>query len=118
MQPEAIPYNESSVSIPMIKSYVLKNLPDYSIKINSLKKLEEFRDIKNDSDINKVILFSKKSNTPPIFKVLTSLFRERFRFGFVSSDSKDVINEFNITNYPTIVTLKSYDPSLNISLET
>lgn len=60
MQPEAIPYNESQVSIPMMKNYVLKNLPDYSVKINSVKKLEEFTDISTDSDINKVILFSKK----------------------------------------------------------
>ena len=117
MQPVNVPYSDNQVSHAKIKNYVLNNLPDYSIKIDSLKKLEDFKDISNDSDINKVILFSKKSKTPPIFKVLTNLFRERFRFGFVSSESQDVISEFNVTKYPTIITLKSYDPSLNMSLD-
>lgn len=45
----------------------------------------------NNEDINKVLLFSKKAKTPPIYKVLSSTFRDRIRFGFVSSENKDVV---------------------------
>jgi len=73
------------VTLPKLKSYILNNLPDFSVKIDSIKKLEEFRG--GDKDINRVILFSKKAKTPPIFKALTSLYRDRVRFGFVSSET-------------------------------
>ena len=53
-----------------------------------------------------MILFSKKSKTPPVFKVLTSYFRDRFRFGFVSSEAApDVVSQFGVTDFPTILML-------------
>jgi hypothetical protein len=49
--------------------------------------MESFKSNPDDRDINRVILYSKKSKTPPVFKVLTSYFRDRFRFGFVSAEA-------------------------------
>ena len=57
-----------------------------------MKALEEFRDSAEDKDINKVLLISKKAKTPPIYKVLTSVYKDRIRFGFVSSETVDVVS--------------------------
>ena len=45
--------------------------------------------------VNRVILFSKKAKTPPIYKVLSSEFRERLRFGFIEAEkSEDLVKQF------------------------
>jgi len=45
--------------------------------------------------VNRVVLFSKKSKTPPIYKVLSSEFRDRLRFGFVEAEkSEDLVKQF------------------------
>ena len=113
MAPTGIQYNEREVTPQKFKNYVLANLPDFSVKLDSLKKVNEFTGAEDDKDTNRVILFSKKGKTPPVYKVLTSAFRDRIRFGFVSSDSADVVNEFGVTEFPTILALKSFEPSDN-----
>ncbi len=70
-----------------MKNFILSNLPDFSSKLDSVSKHEDFINLKEENDINRVILFSKKANTPPIYKVLTSVFRDRLRFGFVSQET-------------------------------
>jgi hypothetical protein len=35
MQPQSIPYQDNQVTVAKIKSYILSNLPDFSININS-----------------------------------------------------------------------------------
>ena len=54
-------------------------------------------------------MFSKKSKVPPIFKSLTSEFKERLRFGFVSSDKKELVESYKVDKFPTVIVLKSYD---------
>jgi hypothetical protein len=65
-----------------------------------------------------VILFSKKAKTPPVYKVLTAWFRDRFRFGFVSAEAaQDVVNRYGITEFPSILVLKSFDIESNQTIE-
>ena len=64
----------------------------------------------DDKDINKVILFSKKTKTPPIYKALTNEFRNRLRFGFVAVDSAPgIVEKYNVTKFPSIIVLESID---------
>lgn len=106
---EAIPYRESEVTYKKIYNYILANLPDFSVNIDSVKKLDDFNS-KDDKDINKVILFSKKAKTPAIFKALTSEFKNKLRFGFISQEREDLVSKYGIKSFPTIIVLKSYDP--------
>ncbi len=68
-----------------------------------------------------MILFSKKAKTPPIFKVLSSVFRDRFRFGFVNAETAgDVVKQFSDhigEQYPSIIVLKSWDGKENKTLD-
>jgi len=84
----------------------LNNLPDYASKLETLSDLEDFQD---ESEINKIILFSKRSKTPPIYKVLTADFKDKIRFGFVSGEAEEVIKKFSIESFPVIKVLKSVE---------
>jgi hypothetical protein len=121
MMPQAIPYNDNQVTLPKIKTYILSNLPDFSRHLGNLEKLEDFRNLEGDGDINRVILFSKKAKTPPIFKVLSAVFRERFRFGFVAAETAgEVVKAYQDSigdTYPTILLLKSWDAKENKTSE-
>lgn len=85
MQAQHVAYPEREVTMPKIKSFILSNIPDYSVVIDSKEKFDSFRS-EDEKDINKVILFSKKSKVPSIYKALTNEFRDLIRFGFISSD--------------------------------
>jgi hypothetical protein len=47
-----------------------------------------------------VILFSKKTKTPSIFKVLSAKFFDRVRFGFVSEENEEIIKQFEAKILP------------------
>ena len=70
--------------------------------------------------VNRVILFSKKAKTPPIYKVLSSEFRDRLRFGFIEAEkSEDLVKQFKdyVTEYPSILVLKTFDTVTNQTAE-
>jgi hypothetical protein len=121
MMPQVIPYNDNQVSVPKIKSYILSNLPDFSKHLDKVEKLDQFRNLEEDRDINRVILFSKKAKSPPIFKVLSAVFRDKFRFGFVAAESAPEVGKQYADQvgdqYPSIIVLKSWDAKDNKTLE-
>ena len=57
-----------------------------------------------------MILFSKKSKVPTIYKALTGHFKDKMRFAFVASDKKDILANFNVEKFSTVIVLKSYNP--------
>jgi hypothetical protein len=70
--------------------------------------------------VNRVLLFSKKSKIPPIYKVLSSEFREKLRFGFIEAEkSEELIRQFKdqVTEYPSILVFKTFDTTTNQTLE-
>jgi hypothetical protein len=118
MEPENIPFNSNQVSVKGVTNWILTNLPDFTLSIESVKDLEDFKNNEEEKDINKVILFSKKNKTPPIFKVLSSEFRERIRFAFISNEkSPDVVSHAQVTDLPIIQVLKSFDLVENETLD-
>jgi len=58
-------------------------MPDFTHKITSKYDFETLVKNKNDLDINKVILFTKKDKVPPTFKALSAEFRDKIRFDIV-----------------------------------
>ena len=55
-----------------------------------------------------MLLYSKKAKTPPVFKVLTSYFRDRLRFGFVPSEAAPEVKDF-----PSIYVVQTLDAANN-----
>ena len=81
MKFETITYKHQEVTYKKVYNFILGNLPDYTIPLDSLDSYEAFS---KESEINKVVLFSSKSKTPSIFKALAQTFKDRLRFGFIS----------------------------------
>ena len=111
MGPEMISFNDNQVTLPKVKTWILNNIPDFSTNITTSAKLDEFLGEAGDKDINRVILFSKKAKTPPIYKVLSATYRDKLRFGFISSENKELLTErfSNVTEFPTLLVQQSYD---------
>lgn len=61
-----------------IKEFAKRHLPNFSASINSLAEMDEF--LSQSAVPNKAVLFTDKPHTPPLFKGLTSRFRERLDF--------------------------------------
>lgn len=51
----------------------------------------------------RVILISKKSTTPPLYKALSTEYKDRLLFGEVKSSSGDIADKLNITDVPAII---------------
>eukprot|EP00347_Sterkiella_histriomuscorum_P011459 403372372 len=121
MKMESIPFNEREVTLQKVKSFILSNLPDYSTKIETIAQLEAFADNKDDLEVNKVILFSNKTKTPPIYKALTTYFRDRVRFAFVQAENKDIVALYKEDGigekFPSILVLKSFDIDANSTID-
>lgn len=57
-------------------------------------------------DGNKVILFTNKESVPIIFKGISMKFRDRIRIGVVLANSTELGQQYEITDYPTILILQ------------
>lgn len=66
-----------------------------------------------DSNSAKVLLFTEKKSTPPLLKALSKEFKGSVVFGEVRSTDTKLIEEFNVSAYPTIVGLS--DPNVYYS---
>ncbi len=51
----------------------------------------------------RVVLITDKKTTPTLFKSLSIEYLDRLVFGEVKSSSKDIVNELNVSSYPTLI---------------
>ena len=54
---------------------------------------------------NKVLLFTDKKQTPAIYKALSKKYLGKLVFGEVQKSETDLVNQFQIFNFPTIMVL-------------
>ena len=58
---------------------------------------------------HKIILFTDKKATPTVFKALSKKHLDRLNFGEVKSSEEDLIKQFGIESFPTIIALTDPD---------
>ena len=68
---------------------------------------QEFVD--SESNKLKILLFTSRKSTPPVFKVISKEFKEKVLIGEVRSTDNALPARFNITDFPTILALTSLD---------
>jgi hypothetical protein len=61
--------------------------------------------IKNQPNRYKVLLFTERKSTAPIFKALSKQFKEKLVFGEVRKSETDLIKKFKVTQFPTILVI-------------
>ena len=103
MPVQVIPFASNQVSDPDVKRWITDNVPDYTQRLMTKEDAVQFS---AESDIKKVYLFSAKQKVPPIYKALSSTFRNRLRFAFVNveaSVSADLASDFGVEKWPTLL---------------
>lgn len=90
-----------------VGSFAKKKMPSFSTKISSKPELDKF--LQSDLIENKVILFTNKKETPLLYRALTSEYRDRLEFADVNESVEEVIKEYNIEKFPTLIALVKND---------
>jgi hypothetical protein len=62
-----------------------------------------------DQDLHKVLIFSDRKNPSSLVKHLSKFYNNKLLFGYVRKEDTELIQKFNVTTFPTILTLT--DPS-------
>jgi DnaJ family protein C protein 16 len=95
-------YN-GDLSVQKLKEFGEKYLINYVIKVTD-KNYKNFIN-KNDSLFH-VILFTEKTETPSIYRIISKNYNEKFVFGMVNKCDKELINKFNnVDKFPSLFLL-------------
>lgn len=70
---------------------------------------------------HKIILFTSRKSTPPLFKALSKHFNSKLSFGEIRQSEKELVDKFDVKKFPTVMVLSepesykgiSYDGALN-----
>ena len=57
----------------------------------------------------KVVLFTDKSETPMLYKALSTEFKAHLAFGEVQKSNKELVKQFDVTAFPTLLVLPAGD---------
>lgn len=77
--------------------------------------------INENNHMHKVVLFTQRKTTPPLFKALSKHFKDKINFGEIRQSEKELAQRFGVTNYPTVLVISDgenykgviYDGALN-----
>jgi hypothetical protein len=94
-----IVYDKREVSEPTIYNFITSHILNKSIKLNS-DNIEGFL---SNVLYNKVILFTDKTQTPLLFRGLSSFYYDRLLFGEVEKDNTALLKRFNVKTFPTLL---------------
>lgn len=113
------------INIQILKEWLARDMPDYTIKINSREKFDEMVKSEDELDINKVILFTKKEKVTLPFKGVAAELRDKIRFYIVhvpeKNPRKDLValaEAYNATELPKLILEQTYDNEFDKIVET
>ena len=84
MKSEYLPYSERNIDPTLLKKYISNSLPDYTTKISTEKDYSIYVGSKDDKDINKVLIFTRRDKVTPTIKAISAEFRDKLRISIVS----------------------------------
>ena len=89
-----------------IFAFGTKNMQNF---VKKLDKDNSYKILNFKSPLYKIILFTTKNETPPLFKVLSKSFREKLIFLEIQDKEKELVGKFRINRFPTILALTDVD---------
>lgn len=88
----------------MLDEMIARYMPTFAKKISNMDDLNTFM---NEFDaINRTLYFANEDEPPRYFKGLTSYFKDKLEFGYVTKDAFEVFAYFNQTAKPRWAVLK------------
>ena len=79
-------------------------MPTFAKKINNMDDFNSF--MEGFDNINRTVYFSNEKEPPRYYKGLTSFFKDRLEFAYVTKDAFEVLAYFNQTETPRWLVLK------------
>ena len=77
------------------------------VRLVTASNLEEY--FASETEAAKVLIFTERKSTAPLFKALSKEFKGRVSFGEVRSSEATLATRFQVTQYPSLVGLTSID---------
>ena len=103
-----IPYDKSNTSEKALYTFVSKAI----ISKEQMLTNENYENFKSRSDLNKVILFTNKKNSPLMYRGLSGYFYDRLSFGIVFDNEKKLCEKLNINKFPTIMVIQIFEEDI------
>lgn len=101
-------FTEESVSEQIIYNFISKHITNKAIKLNS----DNHKAMIGNPNMNKVLLFTNKPQSGLIFKGLSGFYYDRILFLEVYKDETNLISQYNIKRYPTLLVLETLEEDL------
>lgn len=92
---------QGNILVKDLGEFISANIPYLGASLNA-RNLLEF----TGSENNKAILFTNKETVPVLYRGISSKFRGRLDFGVVSIDSTEIIQKYEVSEYPTLIVLQ------------
>ena len=98
-------YTKTSITDKALYSFLTKTIISREKMINA----DNYENFKSDDNMNKVILFTNKKNSPLMFRGLSGYFYDRLALGIVFDSEKKLIEKLKIKKFPTIMVIQSLE---------
>lgn len=115
-----MPYNEKTITPELLKKYISNSLPDFTTKIVSEKDYNIYVQNKDDKDINKVLIFTRRATITPTIKSISAEFRDKLRISVINIPEgkendfqKELIKDYEIESFPKLIVEETYDAKTN-----
>jgi len=105
---------DGPIQFGSMASFAVEHMENY-VKLVTENTYNTFID--EDPNMPKVLLFTSKKATPPLFKALSRDFKGRIVFGEVRDFSTSLIQKFQIDTFPTLLVLKDADEHIGIKYQ-
>lgn len=104
----AFPANIRSEPVRYDGSIEFKKLVNFAVNqmenfVNLVRKENYDEFINQDKDQYKVLLFTQKKSTPPLYRALSKELLNKLVFGEVRESEKELISIFRVTTFPTLM---------------
>jgi hypothetical protein len=94
------------LTVDKIANAAVKDMQSFVSSVNS-ENFSAF--IEREPTKYKILHFTEKKSTPTVIKALSKKFRDKLTFGEIRQDELQLIQQFQITKFPTILALTDAD---------
>jgi len=98
-------YTKNSITDKALYNFLTKTI----ISREQILTNENFDNFKSRNDLNKVILFTNKKNSPLMYRGLSGYFFDRLALGLVFDSEKKLCEKLNINKFPTLLVIQTFE---------
>ena len=90
-----------------LKKSITKSLSYLKYNVTDLNEENASQFLSADVSLPKALLFTDKPGIPLMYRALSSSFKNKIRFGVVRKENTDLVQNYNVKKFPTVLVLKA-----------